>query len=46
MSRGVLWAPEIIPIPAEVDRPMRVKNKPMPAVLAILRDAGISVTSH
>jgi hypothetical protein len=47
MARGVeLQPPVMAPIPAEYDSPISVRKKPMPAPVAVLIVAGISLTSH
>ena len=38
--------PVMAPIPAEYDRPVSVRKKPIPTPVAVLRVAGISLTSH
>lgn len=38
--------PVIAPIPAEYERPISVRRKPMPTPVAVFNVAGISLTSH
>lgn len=46
-ARGVaLYPPVIAPMPAEYERPISVRRKPIPTPVAVLIVAGMSLTSH
>lgn len=46
-ARGVEVQPPVMaPIPAEYERPISVRKKPMPTPVAVLMVAGMSLTSH